>query len=58
MPPVFWEGKGNGKQQTEKFLQKKYQDFYKKVESKKKPSVCGGLLNDFLEIVLLFFFSL
>lgn len=56
MPLVFWEGKGNGKQQTEKFLQKKYQDFYKKVESKKKPSFRGGLLKSFFRDRIAFLF--
>jgi hypothetical protein len=28
MHPVFWEGKGNGKHEIEKFLQKKYLEFY------------------------------
>lgn len=39
MHPVFWEGKGNGKHEIEKFLQKKYHVFCKKVLDIKKPSV-------------------
>jgi hypothetical protein len=25
--PIFWEGKGNGKHETEKFLKRKFIDF-------------------------------
>jgi hypothetical protein len=36
-PPIFWEGKGNGKHEMEKFLKRKFNDFINAVYPKKNP---------------------
>ncbi len=60
MHPVFWEGKGKGKHETEKFYKGKIMLFLEVDESKKKSlRVAEGLKVKMLitnRIVFLFFF--
>ena len=40
-PPIFWEGKGNGKHEMEKFLKGKFNEFINALSPNKK-SHCRG----------------
>jgi hypothetical protein len=40
--PIFWEGKGNGKHEMEKFLKRKFNEFINALSPNKKSHCCGN----------------